>query len=99
MKRYEKMSKKEIIEFYTDNANTSPDFIIKHDGKVVSDYLYQEIETKPRWATIKSNKHIDNMYKSWCSNDDDCDSCDEGGPGPLACSDCFLRWLKEEVEV
>lgn len=42
MKRYESMSKEEIIEFYMANAHTSPCFFAEH-GESVGNYLYSEV--------------------------------------------------------
>ena len=88
MKRYEKMSKEEIINFMGQEVTCrdckASSFCIGRKVCQVcfKEYLNQEIETKPRWATIKSNEDLDCMYEEWKTY-------------PF---NSFSYWLKEEVE-
>lgn len=92
MKRYEKMSKEEIIEVLLNRecnkckADKYCDAIYGSCQLTMKEWLNEEIEIKPRWATIKSNEEWEDIYVEWLKK-------------PSIDVKNFIDWLKEEVEV
>ena len=92
MKRYEKMSKEEIIEFLTNHicGNCKAYEYCKITNEycevVRKNWLNEEIEMKPRWATIQSNEDLDSLFKEFVDTT----------TMPYS---AFVSWLKEEVEI
>lgn len=91
MKRYEKMTKEELIEFLVNRqcgkckADEYCDLRSDYCEAVMQNWLNEEVETKPRWATIKSNE--------------DCDRLSDEYVVDIFNHPLPFEWLKEEVEV
>lgn len=97
MKRYEKMSKEEIIESLL-NRQCNKCKALKLCGimsgfcdDVIKSWLNEEVEMKPRWALIQSDEDIYRLYDEFettIPNTED-----------IHYAYVFAMWLKEEVEV
>lgn len=110
MKRYERMSKEEIIEFYrkTKDCKNCP-FVNKSGGCdspvtcvfALSDYLMQPIKKKVhRYELVKSPEDVDKAYSefnAFCYVNKQCGSCKFVHFNKR--SMCFAQYLKEEIEV
>lgn len=95
MKRYELMSKEQIMKEYGDGGQ---------NGELAF-WLQSEVHCKnaPRYESIKSPSDLDKMVAymfDFCNNIDTCKHCKyqkAHESGELI--DCFIEYLKEEIEV
>jgi len=109
MKRYEKMSKEEIIDAFSysfgDCDKCQYHKICNGKGycsESAKEWLKEEIEIKPRIATINTvedvNKALKGFYK--ICNSKSCDKCSYSGSSMYgSIITCFTKYLCEEVEV
>ena len=100
MKRYERMSKEEIIEYIRSSYTSSENPGGITSGKLFAHYLEQEIQIVPRYMLIKTDEDVDrtaNAFARFC-DDRDCDNCKfcKTYGGIVA---CFTAYLKDLVEV
>lgn len=110
MKRYERMTKEEIIEAFksTEWCNTcmfrnSKNECTREDKgccEAMRDYLNEEIKLKTvsRWQVIKSDEDMKKMqqdFREMCRKHK-CDDCFYAGDGITA---CFVNYLLEKNEV
>ena len=110
MKRYEKMSKEEIVDLFVNGCSkcgAKEDCIAENCEincrAMKKEWLNKDIETKPRWATIKSNEHLEDIqteFNLFC-NKNNCDDCrlNNNKSEKGVWLHCYTRWLEEEVEV
>lgn len=112
MKRYERMTKEEIIEKYKaccGYCRECPLYEIKtaeckYSGcdctEAMADYLNEEIKLKTvsRWQTIKSDEDLWKMRQDFhgMCNGTRCDDCSYVGCGKVG---CFINYLFEKIEV
>ena len=103
MKRYEKMSKEEIIEYFCDKIMTrfgglTSIILTKQANK----YLNQEIEIVPRIKTINTKDDLvlaREQFEEFC-NKTDCSECPYWDEKHHYLSNiCFTNFLGEEVEI
>ena len=100
MKRYERMSKEEIIEYIRSSYTSSENPGGITSGKLFAHYLEQEIQMVPRYTLIKNDEDMDRVTKEIGKVCDriGCDECRfVGTPGGIL--GCFAAYLKEQVEV
>lgn len=110
MKRYEKMSKEEIIDIMGnsfDNCRTCP--LLDGEGGCgkswascgmsLREYLKEEIKTKKvhRYELIKSPEDINKMFDDMSHVCDECE-CSSCPYGHGDIDICFGNFLKEEIE-
>jgi radical SAM protein with 4Fe4S-binding SPASM domain len=107
MKRYEKMSKEEIIDafgyLFGDCDKCQYHKICNGRGycpesAVIKEWLTQEIETVPRIKTLDTKKKFikaQEEYKTYCHSID-CSDCRYHKEVSI---ECFTEFLWEEVEV
>lgn len=106
MKRYERMSKEDIMSVYktTDHCcgcklQDSSYCKNRTTGccEIMTDYLNEEIKVVPRWQTIKSDEDCQRIWEEhsdWCANHK-CDRCVyRSSQGP-----CFVNYLIGKIEV
>lgn len=114
MKRYEKMSKEEIIDVMGnsfDDCRTCP--LLDGEGGCskswascgmsLREYLSEEIKTKKvhRYETIKCPEDLDRLrggFISICENIS-CTDCIYSGYQGIGAVGCFTVYLNEEIEV
>ena len=106
MKRYEKMSKEEILNFVKGCLSRScrecPAQAHFNEPYCSVEYLMDEIQMIPRWKTVKTQEDLNRIFEEFRVNcclkyPCDCAGCtydnDTGIP------DCFYRNLSELIEV
>ena len=108
MKRYEKMSKEEIVELVVKVGKVFCDQCpIKGDcerldrdncSSKLALYLQEKVITKPRFVTFKSAEELMNAYieheKKYCYNM----CCDDCKYNHADSRSCVLHWFCEEIE-
>lgn len=115
MKRYEKMSKEEIIEVLMPQSSctkcvASGELCInKVDGRktcaeTIHFWLNEEVDTKPRILTVKVAKDVDSLiekFKHLCHSQKYCSVCKYRPCNTTAVGplECLKNYLKEEIEV
>lgn len=107
MRRYEKMTKEEIIKFFDCDNKECADCPASKQGTIVSDcaieYLTEEIEMKPRWQTAKTqedfDKFISEFYKVCESNSSEHFGCTKCRLRGSTITRCYHAYLSELVEV
>lgn len=110
MKRYEKMSKEEIIEQYK-HSYTGCNQCVVHEIKgmdyncegcvnAITDVLNEEIETIPRAWTFKTSEEAsiayDKFNREYCGNARGCETCRY--ITNFSHNYCQLNWLYELIE-
>lgn len=103
MKRYEKMTKKEIIDFFaTDcgmcdlSSNCARNMSCE---EIKKEWLNEEIKTVPLITTINSVEKLREAaedHKNHCRIQGECKGCDYFSDFSR---NCFARYLEQEVEV
>lgn len=109
MKRYETMSKEDILKFISDaseRGNCSGCVIAPTCNRIgctynAVKYLQQDKNMKPRIATIDSIEGLEKAFEEYRSFCDEmyCTNCKYKHDGEYNTSDCFKRFLAEEIEV
>ena len=104
MKRFEKMSKEEIMEFITKcntcDCKNCPGANRGTRMGCLINYLNAKVTLKKRWQTITSNEDVVRLhseFESFCGNRISCVGCPYKGES--SDSDCYDSFLCEEVEV
>lgn len=107
MKRYERMTKEEILDTFLVNC---PDCVLRgikcrEDTCELTKvcYLKEEIKTKivHRYELIKSPEDLEKFRSDWmfmCGNNSDCDKCKYCHAANVSLG-CFCAFLNEEIEV
>lgn len=107
MKRYERMTKEEIVEFagncHTRGCEGCPALDVDGlFGTCMKKYLEQEIQMVPRYSTIKSDEDMEKVvegYKSFCDSRNECGNCKIYAKRNDAMTYmCFVEYLKEQIE-
>ena len=104
-KRYETMTKEQMLEFVEKCSTTSlcegcparkEDELI-HPARCIARYLKAEATMKKRWQTITSDEDVKRMREEFL---DFCryKSCRECEFGEIA-GNCFIKYLCQEIEV
>lgn len=107
MKRYERMTKEEIIEAFKetdwcDNCRfTNKSSRNVNCCDVMANYLNEEIKMKivPRWQTIKSDEDLEKMREDFCSSVCSQRPCGNCSYAARLVGACFANYLLEEIEV
>lgn len=104
MKRYDLMSKEEIIDFNSKDCEDCPLRNKCYPGKCKEEkanYLNEEVNIK-RWELIKSTEDIEKLYLEWrhmCEHhfgyNFGCSECSLNNNSTI--SACFAKYLMEEV--
>lgn len=103
MKRYEKMTKKEIIDFFATDCGMC-DFSSTcarnmSCEEIKKEWLNEEIKTAPLITTIDSVeklREVEKDYRKHCRSRHECIGCDYYYTG--FGTNCFARYLEQEVE-
>ena len=112
MKRYEKMEKSEIMEFWVGCSSRKCLECPAHDRRYPVDpawncaanYLNQNIKMAPRWQTAKTQEDFDKLFdgfKNVCKGTycEDCKYYDIWHQTGNSMKDCYHAYLSELVEV
>lgn len=109
MKRYETLSKEEIIEIYSNTDCNKCDLInmccFKNCMPTKNFYLNQEVNAVSRFSLIKSEDELRKSYNDFstlCKLSESCNSCDfykSGGSIPCSKPVAFLNYLCDKIIV
>ena len=106
MKRYEKMSKEEIIDFLSTELNCNTCTVRTCLKNAINGlqcvYIKKKWlngEPKARIATINSAEDLDNAihnFNEFC-DENPCTGCPYGNYNSNRFTGCFIKYLKEEI--
>lgn len=114
MKRYERMSREEIISVYNSVLNGDcgecharnwcNDITTKFTcAELMAEWMNKEIKMKKahRYELIKSPEDVDKLQKEFkCACDNSgCRRCKYYNDNEVTTASCFVNFLKEEIEV
>lgn len=109
MKRYERMTKEDIISLFGCPCEDCPLYKSRCGTKpcetLKKEWLKEEIKTKKvhRYDLIKSPEDIDRihkeMYSACAKNGNMCKECAYYDKNDYSSASCFRNFLKEEIEV
>lgn len=101
MKRYEMMTKEEIIEAFVTSEKASRCGQDQVNGRIAHMLMTEDCMVKPRFKTIKNETEMMDKAKKFCEfcNRRDCGECLYRRHNFQISAECFAMYLCEAIEV